>query len=113
MKASEMNFCHLPKNIKEMFRRLPTPFFLFDLDRVEANLRLLTDALSPDRVHYAVKCNRLPPILARWRLRPARRISSNTVTSPSIARFWGWSPTSRRTCAPKTSGDFGLSCGRG
>jgi ornithine decarboxylase len=43
---------------------LPTPFFLFDLDRVAAKLTMLWEALSPDQVYYAVKCNSLPPILS-------------------------------------------------
>ncbi|HIJ57971.1 MAG TPA: hypothetical protein HPQ03_17880 [Deltaproteobacteria bacterium] len=47
-----------------MLRQLPTPFFLFDLDSVTAKLTMLRDALSPDQVYYAVKCNSLPPILS-------------------------------------------------
>jgi len=59
-----MDYKSLSDPIKQTIAMLPTPFFLFDLDRVGAILRLLTEALSPDRVYYAVKCNSLPPILA-------------------------------------------------
>jgi ornithine decarboxylase len=64
MGVSEMNYYNLPQNIKERLRCLPTPFFLFDLDRVAAKLTMLRETLSPDQVFYAVKCNSLPPILS-------------------------------------------------
>jgi len=80
-----MDYKSLSEPIKQTIATLPTPFFLFDLDRVGANLRL----------------------------RPARRISSNTAMSPSSARFWGSSPMSRWTCPPKTSGAFGSNCDEG
>ena len=59
-----MNYSNLPDSIKKAIAGLPTPFFLFDLDRVAAKLQMLRDALSPDQVYYAVKCNSLPPILS-------------------------------------------------
>jgi ornithine decarboxylase len=59
-----MDYKSLPDPIKRRIAELPTPFFLFDLDGVAAKLRMLREALSPDQVYYAVKCNSLPPILS-------------------------------------------------
>jgi ornithine decarboxylase len=59
-----MEYTLLPDGLKSRIAGLSTPFFLFDLDRVASRLDLLRDALQPEQVYYAVKCNSLPPVLA-------------------------------------------------
>jgi ornithine decarboxylase len=47
--------------------REPTPFFVFDLDRVARNYSAVRDAFGTERVHYAVKANNQPMILTALR----------------------------------------------
>jgi ornithine decarboxylase len=42
-----------------------TPCLVLDVDRVEANFRVLRDALPLARIYYAVKANPAPPVLER------------------------------------------------
>ncbi|MFO7884381.1 MAG: hypothetical protein R6U68_06135 [Desulfobacteraceae bacterium] len=42
----------------------PTPFFLFDLDRIKKKIQRINEALGPDQIFYAVKSNSLPEVLA-------------------------------------------------
>lgn len=59
-----MDYSSLPDHIKQRLSTLETPFFLFDLDRIATKLDMLREAIGPEQVYYAVKCNSLPPILA-------------------------------------------------
>lgn len=49
-------------------KELTTPLFLYDVNRIEANLQRLTNALkklsSPARIFYAMKSNRYPGVMA-------------------------------------------------
>jgi ornithine decarboxylase len=48
----------------ELAEGLPTPFFLFDLDRVRAQYEKLYEALGRAGIHYAVKANNHAAVLA-------------------------------------------------
>ena len=58
MVLSDLNF-----ETRNKVAKLPTPFFLFDLDRIAANIQRLKAAIKPDRLMYAVKSNSLQPVL--------------------------------------------------
>lgn len=51
---------HIPKNLALE----PTPFFVFDLDRITENYERLREALHAEDVYYAVKANNHPLILS-------------------------------------------------
>ena len=55
-----MDGLHIPKDLTQE----PTPFFVFDLDRVTANYHRLCEALHTEDVYYAVKANNHPMILS-------------------------------------------------
>ncbi|MBF0432232.1 MAG: alanine racemase [Fibrobacteria bacterium] len=58
-----MYYKDLTSSLKKAIQKLPTPFFLFDLDVIAQNISVLRKHLSPDRICYAVKCNSLPEVL--------------------------------------------------
>lgn len=53
-------------------RRFDRPTLVMDLDAVAERYRLLAGALSPARIHYAVKANPAPELLARLALEGSR-----------------------------------------
>jgi ornithine decarboxylase len=68
--------------------RLPyaTPYLLMDLDRVERAYLTLADALPVDAIHYAVKCNTDPGILATLHMLGCRfEVASHTELAQLIA----------------------------
>src|SRR5262249_31508272 len=58
-------------DLHELARRTGTPAFVYNADRVRANLARLRGALAaeqvPHRVFYAIKANRFPPLIAAMR----------------------------------------------
>lgn len=53
--------------IPENLAMEPTPFFVFDLDRVTQNYLMLREALNAEDIYYAVKANNHPLILSTLR----------------------------------------------
>ena len=58
--GSVMDYASLPDDLRRRLAELPTPFFLFDLNRMASKMDLLRNSLQPEQLYYAVKCNGLP-----------------------------------------------------
>jgi len=59
-----LDYASLSDDLRRRLAKLPTPFFLFDLDRIAFKLDLFRNSLQPEQLYYAVKCNSLPAVLA-------------------------------------------------
>jgi diaminopimelate decarboxylase len=81
---------------EELARRHGTPLYLYDGSRVEANADRLHAALQRaslrHRVHYALKANRHPALLARLRGLERVGIDACSPDEVTLALVSGWRP---------------------
>jgi len=52
------------KTFFDLTRNLKTPFVVYDLDQVRANVQLIKDSFAGVEIHYAMKCNSHPRIIS-------------------------------------------------
>jgi len=58
-----MDTIKLPRNVVDQTAAFETPFFLFDLDKIVANIHRLKGSLNPNKIFFALKSNSLTPVL--------------------------------------------------
>jgi diaminopimelate decarboxylase len=84
------------RDAEQLAREHGTPLYVYDPERVAANVGRLTSALDRagvgHRIHYALKANRLPAYLARLRALRTVGIDACSPQEVLLALEAGWSP---------------------
>ncbi len=89
-----LRFCG--RDAEAIGRELGTPLYVYDPERLAANIGRMQAALSraelPHRVHYALKANRSPEYLARLRAMGNVGIDVCSPEEVTLALHAGWKP---------------------
>ena len=60
-------YSDLPHFVKSRINLIKTPFFLYDLKKINTKIDAILEYIKPDKLFYAVKCSGLPELLKTFK----------------------------------------------